>query len=118
MSKTLKKAALIIGIAAISVATFGAGSTLFPVIGSMIGTGAATGTFLGGTVLGATLGLTAADLTLIGGALVAIGVGPSRSLESTGANDRNRAFVDPNALASFVFGRTSVPLALAFEHSQ
>jgi hypothetical protein len=104
MSKSLKKVALIVGIAAL--AWTGVGLTVLAGAGSTIG-GALAATTFGGLTLGtiATAGL----------GLLAIGSAPSLSLEGTGANARGTAVADPNALGAYVFGTTTVPPSLVRE---
>lgn len=104
MSKTVKKVAKIVGIAALAVT--GIGLFVAP---------AALGVLAGVSAAANAIGLT--TLFSIGAAALSIGTlpGKPKRIEDTGADQRGRAFLDPNALAAFAFGRTTVPCALVFE---
>lgn len=103
MGKTVKKVALIVGIAALAATG----------IGLVVTAGAAGGAILGGISAAAnSIGLwTVAQIGIAG---LTIGSMPDKptSLEDSGANTRGRAFNDPDALGVFAFGTTTVPAVL------
>ncbi len=101
MSKSLKKAALIIGVAAL--AFTGIGMLAIPAF-----TTGMTALALG------SLSISFGTLGMLGVGLIGLGTSPTldQSIENTGANARGQAFVDPNAQGAYVFGRTSVPREL------
>lgn len=106
MGKGTGKLLELVGIAALTFFTLGVGTLV-------LGTGLGVGSALG--ITGA-FGLTFATIGSIGLAAYSIGSQLSTSIADTGAADRSKPFVNPNALANFVFGDgTPVPLDLRYE---
>src|SRR5690606_16868436 len=75
----------------------------------------AAGVLGGVSAAAASIGL--GTLASVGIAGLSIGTAPSfdQSVDRTGANSRGQIFVDPNALAAYCFGITTVPSAVVYE---
>lgn len=110
MGRSAKKIARIVGIAAL-VAT-GVGFGLAVAGGSTLaGIGSATAFTVAGKAIAIKTLFNVAVLGLTIGTLP----GKPKRIEDTGADQRGRISFDPNALAVFAFGRTTVPASLADE---
>jgi hypothetical protein len=106
MSKGLKRVALLVGIAALSVTG----------IGLLVGPAAGFGALAGVSAAAHAIGMS--FLTSLGIAGLSLGSMPSpKSVDDTGANSRGSPFVDIGALGAYVFGRTTVPDALTREEA-
>lgn len=113
MSESVKKVAGLVGIVALGFVTFGVGTLLFAGVAGGASFGAALGSAIGGGFAIGGAAVSFATLSAVG--FVGLTVATTPSLEQTGAGSRSTPFADPNAVGSFVFGRTLLPMVVLYE---